>query len=222
MDKTTDTLAGFVAGLTYEQLTPAAIGAIKNRLIDSIGCAIGGYSSEPAAIARRVAAEASGKPSARIFGTGAATSMEMAAFANAVMVRYLDCNDTFISKGSGHPSDMIPACLAVAEAHHLSGKDTMTALAAAYEVYTGLADVVGLRERGWDQGVFVVLGAAAGAAKALGIEERADRRSAFPSRSAATFRRGRRARASLPCGRAAPPRRPRAAVSSPRSSRRKA
>ena len=170
MDNTTSTLAGFVAGLTYEQLTPAAIGAIKNRLIDSIGCAIGGYSSEPAAIARRVAAESSGKPSARIFGTGAATSMEMAAFANAVMVRYLDCNDTFISKGSGHPSDMIPACLAVAEAHHLSGRDTMTALAAAYEVYTGLADVVGLRERGWDQGVFVVLGAAAGAAKALGLK----------------------------------------------------
>ena len=53
MDKTTSTLASYVAGLTYDQLTPAAIGAIKNRLIDSIGCAIGGYSSEPAAIARR-------------------------------------------------------------------------------------------------------------------------------------------------------------------------
>ena len=169
MDKTTDTLATYIAGLTYEQLTPAAIGAIRNRLIDSIGCAVGGYPSEPAAIARRVAAEASGKPSASILGTGAQTSMEMAAFANAVMVRYLDCNDTFISKGSGHPSDMIPACLAVAEAYHASGKAAMTAVAAAYEVYTGLADVVGLRERGWDQGVFVVLGAAAGAAKALGL-----------------------------------------------------
>ena len=44
MDKTTETLAGFVAGLTYEQLTPGAVGAIKNRLIDSIGCAIGGFS----------------------------------------------------------------------------------------------------------------------------------------------------------------------------------
>jgi len=35
MDKTTDTLATYIAGLTYEQLTPAAIGAIRNRLIDS-------------------------------------------------------------------------------------------------------------------------------------------------------------------------------------------
>jgi 2-methylcitrate dehydratase len=169
MDKTTTTLANYIGGLTYDQLTPGAIGAIKNRLIDAIACGIGGYSSEPAGIARRLAAEVSGKPSARILGSGASTSMEMAAFANAVMVRYLDCNDTYIAKGSGHPSDMIPACLAVAEAHHASGKDTMTAVAAAYEVFTGLANVVGLRERGWDQGVFVVLGAAAGAAKLLGL-----------------------------------------------------
>src|SRR5262245_6834199 len=130
MDTTTDTLARHVAGLTYDQLTPGAIGAIKNRLVDSIGCAIGGYPSEPARIASQMASEGSGKPAARLFGSGASTSMEMAAFANAVMVRYLDCNDTFISKGSGHPSDMIPACLAVAEAHHLNGKETMTAVAA--------------------------------------------------------------------------------------------
>ena len=39
----------------------------------------------------------------------------MAAFANAVMVRYLDYNDTYISTGSGHPSDMIPALLALGE-----------------------------------------------------------------------------------------------------------
>jgi 2-methylcitrate dehydratase len=169
MDKTTSTLASYVAGLTYEQLSAGAIRELKKRLIDSIACAIGGYSSEPAAIARRLAAETSGQPPARVLGSGGATSMEMAAFANAVMVRYLDCNDTYISKGSGHPSDMIPACLAVAEAHRASGRDTVTALAAAYEVYTGLADVIGLRERGWDQGVFVVLGSAAGAAKLLGL-----------------------------------------------------
>jgi len=84
-----------------------------------------------------------------------------------VMVRYLDCNDTYVSKGSGHPSDMIPACLAVAEAHHASGRDTLTAVAVAYEIFTALADVVGLRDLGWDQGVFVVLGSAAGAAKLL-------------------------------------------------------
>jgi len=93
--------------------------------------------------------------------------MEMAAFTNAVMVRYLDFNDTYISKGSGHPSDMTSAILAVADAHRCGGKDTLLAIVAAYEVYAALADVVGLRDLGWDQGVFAVLGSAAGAAKVL-------------------------------------------------------
>jgi 2-methylcitrate dehydratase len=83
------------------------------------------------------------------------------------MVRYLDCNDTYVSKGSGHPSDMLGACLAVADAHRASGADTLLAIAASYEIFTALADVVALRDLGWDQGVFVVLGAAAGAARLM-------------------------------------------------------
>lgn len=169
MDKTTLTLASYVSALNFDELSASATHETKRRLIDSIGCAIGGYSNPPAAIARDMAAENSGDPPARVLGSGAASSMEMAAFANTVMVRYLDCNDTYVSVGSGHPSDMMGACLAVADAHHASGKDTLLAIAAAYEVFTALADVVALRNRGWDQGVFVVLGSAAGAAKLLGL-----------------------------------------------------
>jgi len=167
MDNTTRTLAGYVAALDYEALPDDVIHEAKKRLVDAIACAIGGYQAEPAQIACRVAANVSGKPAARIFSTGVMTSMEMAAFANAVMMRYLDFNDTYIAKGSGHPSDMIAALVAVAEAQQCSGGDLLLAMVAAYEVYTALADQVSLRDRGWDQGVFVVLGAAAGAAKLL-------------------------------------------------------
>ena len=167
MDKTTQTLATYITGLSYSQLPASTVHEIKKHLLDTIACGIGGYTSEPAAIARRVAANISGTPSARIFGAGKQTSMEMAAFTNAVMVRYLDFNDTYISKGSGHPSDMIAAILAVAEAQRCSGRETLLAVVIAYEVYAALADVVGLRDRGWDQGVFAVLGSAAGAAKLL-------------------------------------------------------
>ena len=167
MDKTTQTLANYVVDLRYSQLAASTVHETKKHLVDAIACGIGGYTSEPAQIARRVAANTSGQPPARLFGTGKQTSMEMAAVANAVMVRYLDFNDTYISKGSGHPSDMIAAILAVAEAQRCSGKETLLAVAIAYEVYAALADVVGLRDRGWDQGVFAVLGSAAGAAKLL-------------------------------------------------------
>jgi 2-methylcitrate dehydratase len=176
MDHTTRALADFAASLKFERLPASAVRELKRRLIDSIACAMGGYSSEPAAIARRLAADANGQPPARGLGSCALTSLEMAAFVNAVMVRYLDCNDTYVSKGSGHPSDMIAACLAVAEAQRASGRDTLAAIAVAYEIFTALADVVGLRDLGWDQGVFVVLGAAGGAANLLRLtpEQTAD------------------------------------------------
>ncbi|MFH1183926.1 MAG: MmgE/PrpD family protein [Chloroflexota bacterium] len=171
MDKITQTLAKYVTSLQFDQLSAGTIHHAKTRLIDTIGCAIGGYSSEPAAIARQIASDNGGRPLARVLGSGASTSMEMAAFANAVMVRYLDFNDTYISMGSGHPSDMIPACLAVAEAHHASGRDTLLAVTTAYEVFTSIADAVCLRDRGWDQALYVVLGSAAGAARLLGLTE---------------------------------------------------
>ncbi|OFZ90635.1 MAG: hypothetical protein A3I62_02170 [Betaproteobacteria bacterium RIFCSPLOWO2_02_FULL_62_79] len=169
MDRTTEQLASHVTGLRYEWLTPGAVHSAKRLLIDAIGCAVGGYHSEPAAIARKLAAQTSGTPPARVLGSAAITSMEAATFANSVMLRYLDFNDTYTSIGEGHPSDAIPAVLAVADGLHLSGKDTILGLAATYEVYNGLADSVSLRDKGWDHGYFVVFAAAAGAGKLLGL-----------------------------------------------------
>lgn len=171
MDNTTRTLAAYVSALGYEQLAPNTMHEAKKHLIDSIACAYGGFDSEPAIIARRMAASVSSSRPARLFGTGQLTSMEMAAFANAVMVRYLDYNDTYISVGSGHPSDMVAACLAVADATGADGKRTLLSIIAAYEVFRALADQVNIRSRGWDQGVFAVLGTAAGAGLLLDLDE---------------------------------------------------
>lgn len=171
MDRTTETLARYTTELTYEVLTPSAIHQVKRKLIDSLGCAMGGFSSEPSAIARRLAAARSSTSAARVFGDNTRTTPEMAAFANAVMVRYLDANDTYISpiNGTGHPSDMIPGILAVAEAYGGSCRDIILAIAAAYEAFGALADAVALRERGWDQGLYVVLGTVVGAGKILSL-----------------------------------------------------
>jgi len=169
MDATTRKLAEYVVRMGASSLPRSTIRAAKRHLVDSIACLLGGYDSQPAAIARRMAAAAGGTPPAQVLGSGASTSMEMAAFANAVALRYLDYNDTYVSVGSGHPSDMVPACLAVADALQADGRRTLTAIVAAYEVFAALADRVALRARGWDQGVFVVLGAAAGAGLLLGL-----------------------------------------------------
>jgi len=168
MDKTTETLARYVTSLRYEDLGPRGVQEAKRHLIDSLGCAMGGYRSEPAVIARGVAPAWSG-PSARLLGEGRPTTPEAAAFANSVMIRFLDANDTYIARGSGHPSDMLGALLAAAELGGASGKDLVLATVAGYEVFGAMADQVALRDRGWDQGVFVAPASAAGAGLLLGL-----------------------------------------------------
>jgi 2-methylcitrate dehydratase len=169
MDKTTEALARYVTSLRYADLSAAAIHDAKRHLVDSLGCAMGGYGSEPAAIARRVAPAGSGTPSARLLGEGRPTTPEAAAFANSVMIRFLDANDTYIARGSGHPSDMLGALLAAAEWQGASGRDLLLAMVAGYEVFGALADQVSLRDRGWDQGVFIAPASAAGAGLLLGL-----------------------------------------------------
>src|SRR5881296_289727 len=169
MDKTTQTLSRYATSLRYADLSPRTIQEAKRHLVDSLGCAMGGYGSEPAAIARRVSPAWSGAPSARLLGDGRPTTPEAAAFANSVMIRFLDANDTYIAHGSGHPSDMLGALLAAAELGGASGQDLLLATIAGYEVFGALADQVPLRDRGWDQGVFVAPASAAGAGLLLGL-----------------------------------------------------
>ena len=85
------------------------------------------------------------------------------------MVRYLDCNDSYFSPGGGHPSDMIPAALALADSLDADGRTVITAIALAYEVFCRIADQV--PDNQWDQGIFSVIGSACAAGKVLGLDE---------------------------------------------------
>ena len=168
MDATTEHLSRYACALTYQDLTPEAVHQVKRTLVDTLGCAAGGFDAEPTVIARRLASRVRGDAAARILGTREVSVPDMAAFANTVAVRYLDCNDTYAARGTGHPSDMIPAVFGVASPK-TSGPETITAIALAYEVFCRLTDQVALN--GWDQGVFAVIGAACGAGKVLGLDQ---------------------------------------------------
>src|SRR4030095_4814080 len=161
MDPTTEYLSDYACRLTYEDLSPEAVHQVKRTLVDSLGCAVGAFDSEPASIARRMASRVQGNPPARILGTAQESSTDLAAFANTVLVRYLDCNDAYAARGTGHPSDMIPGVLAVADAHRVNGRTVITAITAAYEVFCRLADGGSLE--GWGPGGFATHGGAPGA-----------------------------------------------------------
>ena len=171
MDKSIQSLARYAHRLRYEDLPANVVHEAKRRCIDTIGCAIGGYDAEPSRIARTLAGRYSGAPSARIFGALQASSLEHAAFANGVALRYLDFNDAYLTRSSGHPSDTLAAVFAVGEAMHASGKAVIAAAAAAYETFCNFTDILE-RERGWDQVLHGVVATAVASARLLGLDER--------------------------------------------------
>ncbi|MES2999859.1 MAG: MmgE/PrpD family protein [Pseudomonadota bacterium] len=170
MDAFTRNIARYAASLQYAQLTPAAIHATKRLLVDSFACAVGAMECEPVRIACEVAKAASSMPPATVWGSGEKSSIEAAAFANGVMVRYLDFNDTYMSLEASHPSDMFAAILAVAEARRASGEETLLALVVACEVEMALADSCNLFRKGFDHGLYIGLGTAAGVGRLVGLD----------------------------------------------------
>ena len=164
MDRTTDLLSTYACRLTYQDLPPEVVHQVKRTLIDTIGCALGAFDAEPSVIARRLASRVTSSIPSRILGTKDESAPDMAGFANGVMVRYLDCNDSYFSPGGGHPSDMIPAILAMADPLGCDGQTVISAVVLAYEVFCRLSDQVVIGDLGWDQGIFSVIGALIGLA----------------------------------------------------------
>lgn len=164
-------LSAYAAGLRYEDLTPEAVHEVKRRLIDTLGCAMGAYRSEPATIARTLAQTVSSTTPATVIGTRHRTSPEWAAFANGVLFRYLDYNDTYLSKEPAHPSDNLAAVLAVAEPFGASGKDVITATVLAYEIQCRMCDAASIRARGWDHVTYGAFSTSLAAGKLLGLNE---------------------------------------------------
>ncbi len=163
-------LADWTHRLKYSELTAEAIHETKRRIIDSLATALGAYHSKPAKIARQTAtAVAQPRGGAVVLGTKHRTTPDLAAFANGAHIRYLDYNDTYLSKEPAHPSDNIAATLAVAQAANRSGKDLILATVIAYEIQCRLCDAASLRAGGWDHVTYGAYSATLGAAKLWGL-----------------------------------------------------
>ena len=165
-------LADFAAGLGFEALPAAVVHEVKRRIVDSLGCAFGAWDAEPCEIARRTAARFPTERGATVLGTRLRVSPDWAAFANGCLVRYLDFNDTYLSKEPAHPSDNIAAALAVAETEGASGRELIAAIALAYEIQCRLCDAASLRARGWDHVTYVAFSSALAAARIMRLDAR--------------------------------------------------
>ena len=164
-------MSSWTVALHYSHLPAGVAHLAKRMIIDTIGCAIGAYTSEPSKIARDLAATVTSAQPCTVIGSGQATSPDLATFANGVMIRYLDYNDGYTSQESGHPSDSIAAVLAATEMADLGGRRAITATVAAYETFCRLGDAATLRYRGYDHVTNGCIASILGATRSLGLSE---------------------------------------------------
>jgi 2-methylcitrate dehydratase len=161
-------LAAYADRLRYDDLDDATIERVKVHLIDSLGCGIAAFDEKPVRICRDVVL-ASGGDGATVIGTKRRAAPDLAAFANCAALRYFDLNDAYVGRITGHPSDNIAACLAVAEAERASAAELITAIALAYEINCRLIDAFGanIGARGWDVPVLSLPAVALAAGKLM-------------------------------------------------------
>lgn len=162
-------LAGFGLGFKFEDLPQEIVHETKRRVIDTLACMLGAYDCPPVKAVRAMAPAITDGPRAGILGGPGFTTPDFAAFANGVMARYLDYNDTYLSKEPAHPSDNIPAALACAEAAGASGAQFIAAVVAAYEVHCALCDGASLRAKGWDHVTYGSFSVAVAASMLMGL-----------------------------------------------------
>src|SRR3954447_18984065 len=159
-------LANYSHDLRFEQLTPEAVHETKRRLIDSFATAVGAMPADAYAIAKKCASRVTGNPGASVLG-GGRSSVEWATFVNGLLIRYLDFNDTYLSKEPAHPSDNLAPVLAVGESVGAGGKELITAAVLAYEIQCRFCDAASLRKHGVDHVTYGAISSAAAACKLM-------------------------------------------------------
>jgi 2-methylcitrate dehydratase len=166
-----ENVGAYASSLKYEALPKEVVHQAKRMIVDTLGCALGGYDSEPGRIARDMADMVTSKRPATVLFSGQQTSPDLAAFANGVMARYRDYNDGYIGLEAGHPSDNIPALITAAEVGNASGRDLITGTVIAYEMFCRMCDTLNFKPMGIDHVTIGGMSAVLGAARLMGLDQ---------------------------------------------------
>ena len=144
-------MARWAAGLEYKQLSQEAVYQAKRFLLDSVGCALGGYQQHDVKIALAVLDEIAARGPATVIGTGKRVDAVSASLANALMIRCMDYNDIYWKQDPSHPSDIFPAAMAACERKKSDGKELIVGFVLGHEFEMRFCEAAfpGIRERGW-------------------------------------------------------------------------
>jgi len=144
-------MARWAAALDFNHLPQDAVYRAKRFLLDSVGCALGGYQQHDVKIALQVIDEIAGRGPTTVIGTGKKIDPVSASFANALMIRCMDYNDIYWKQDPSHPSDIFPAALACCERAKSDGRELIVGLVLGHEFEMRFCEAAfpGIRERGW-------------------------------------------------------------------------
>jgi len=144
-------MSRWAAGLEFSQLSQEAVHQAKRFLLDSFGCALGGYQQHDVRIALEVLGEIAGQGASTVIGSGRRIDPVSASLANALMIRSMDYNDIYWKQDPSHPSDIFPAAIACCERAGSDGKELIVGLVLGHEFEMRLCEAAfpGIRERGW-------------------------------------------------------------------------
>lgn len=144
-------------------------------LLDAIGCAFAAIEVGAVDAVLELTTELGGAEAATVIGRQTKTSVPNAVFANGALVRVLDLNDVMFAERdgklavAGHPSENIPAALAIAEAYQLPGRKVLDAIALNYELYSRLRELIS-DSAPWDGASASGIATAAMAGLLLGLD----------------------------------------------------
>lgn len=173
MDKLADTLAQYVAETSFDSLPREVVDETKKFILDTIGVGLAGARepgcNEAVAVVKKWSAHDAGST---IIYYGDKVSPPEAAFANSVLMHALDFDDTLDSSAMHTHVSALPAALALAEARgRVSGKELITAVVLGVDVTCRIASAITTPLSWIRTATCGSFGAAAAAAKTLGMRE---------------------------------------------------
>ncbi len=173
-DSLSRTFSKFICNLAYDNLPPEVVDKVKASLLHaSVVSLVGSETHHGKAAINLAKAEESNPAGATILADGGRASRCGAAFANSKLMHVTNQSDSY--RMLIHPGPcVIPAALATAELGGNTGKEFLTAMAAAYEVEARIAGdfIPSTQARGFRSSpVYGTLGAAVATGKLLRLSE---------------------------------------------------
>ncbi|MFH1485555.1 MAG: MmgE/PrpD family protein [Chloroflexota bacterium] len=177
LESPTHALARLVAETGYVDLPAPVVHEAKRSIMDFIGDALGGGSTDIAAFSTAYARRLGGKPECTIIGYEEKTSPLLAAYCNTRIGDAIDATD-YLMNAAHIGCPLCASALAVCESLKASGKDLLTAVVLGFEVGARLAIATSLppAEGGHEKGgrrqklPIMEFASAAAAAKTLKLD----------------------------------------------------